>query len=126
MAWVTLGVIHELHCLGRLRMTIFSDYYYPNFTEADKKANRMHSAHCIDYLRQAAMCHSDISVTTYYWRDDDIFPVADFSSPKACANWDAVADWQKERLWDPLQPGYLQHPKFGTFPGTVSFVGQLG
>lgn len=113
-SWATLGVIHELHCLGRLRMSIYMDHYYPDFTEEDKRLNQAHSEHCIDYLRQAAMCHGDTSLTTYYWSDDEIYPVADFNSPKACINWDVLADWQRERLWDPMKPGYLKHPKLGT------------
>ncbi|KAI1815497.1 hypothetical protein GGS20DRAFT_333095 [Poronia punctata] len=124
-SWATLGVIHELHCLGRLRMSIYMDHYYPDFTEEDKKLNQAHSEHCIDYLRQAAMCHGDVSLTTYHWQDDQIFPVADFNSSKACVNWDVLADWQRERLWDPMEPGYLKHPKLGApFPdGNGTLIG---
>jgi hypothetical protein len=113
MGWATLGVNHELHCLGRLRMSIFADHFYPDFTEEDKRNNRLHSLHCLDYLRQASQCHGDISLTTYYWRDGEQFPVADFESPKACVDWERIVKWQEERLWEPMSPGVLVHPTLG-------------
>ncbi|KAI1203628.1 hypothetical protein F5X97DRAFT_340768 [Nemania serpens] len=125
MSWASLGVIHELHCLSRLRMSIWTDHYYADFSDEERELNRAHSDHCLDYLRQAAMCHGDVSLTTYRWTDDSPLPVADFASPKVCVNWDALADWQRERLWDPLVPGLLKHPKFGAaFPdGNGSRIG---
>lgn len=131
MSWASLGVIHELHCLSRLRMSIWTDHYYADFSDEERELNRAHSDHCLDYLRQAAMCHGDVSLTTYRWTDDSPLPVADFASPKVCVNWDALADWQRERLWDPLVPGLLKHPKFGTydiehaFPGAVTVTRPL-
>ncbi|KAH8890341.1 hypothetical protein GQ53DRAFT_824490 [Thozetella sp. PMI_491] len=117
MVWATLGVNHELHCLDRLRQAIHPDFYFPDWTPEERKRNQMHSRHCIDYLRQAAMCHGDLSLTTYYWAEDSAIPIADFDTPHACVNWDAIQKWEEERVFRPLTPGLLMHPKFGAaFP----------
>jgi len=113
MVWATLGVNHELHCLKRIRQALYPKYYFPEYTEEELELNLLHSAHCIDYLRQAAMCHGDVSITTYYWKPDDRLPVADFDAPHACVNWDALASWQNERLVDIMRPGWLKHPTLG-------------
>lgn len=112
-AWVTLGVNHELHCLRRLRHSLYHEYYFPNMTEQDAALDRMHSAHCIDYLRQTAMCRGDVSLTTYYWVNSGRLPVADFDAPRVCVNWERLAAWQRERVFDPMKPGWLQHPSLG-------------
>lgn len=48
-----------------------------------------------------------------YWGDASAIPVADFDSPHACVNWEALVSWQQERRFDPKKPGYLRHPTLG-------------
>ncbi|PGH14927.1 hypothetical protein AJ79_02790 [Helicocarpus griseus UAMH5409] len=47
----TLNVYHELHCLKRIHK--------------DMEMNRLHNEHCIDFLRQSAMCHGDVGLITF-------------------------------------------------------------
>lgn len=70
-------------------------------------------AHCIEILRQAAQCHGDTSIVTMYWGEASPIPVADFDSPHACVDWQAIMNWQQERRFDPKKPGYLRHPTLG-------------
>ncbi|KAI1337282.1 hypothetical protein F5Y15DRAFT_418047 [Xylariaceae sp. FL0016] len=111
--WGTLGVNHEIHCIKRLREALYEEYYFPNLTSQEREMNLLHSAHCIEILRQAAQCRGDTSIVTMYWGDADATPVADFDSPHACVDWEALVDWQKERRFDPKKPGLLRHPLFG-------------
>ncbi|KAI8626640.1 hypothetical protein F5Y19DRAFT_445614 [Xylariaceae sp. FL1651] len=117
LAWVTLGVNHELHCINRLREIIYSDHYHADWTDAERVRNRQHADHCLDYLRQTSMCHADVSVTTYWWGEGSPLPVADFETPHACADWDAISEFQRSRLFKPMEPGVLKHPLYGpAFP----------
>ncbi|KAI0432183.1 hypothetical protein F5Y09DRAFT_354186 [Xylaria sp. FL1042] len=111
--WGILGVIHELHCLKRIRQYMYKDYYFPNLTAEQERLNLLHNDHCIEILRQATMCRGDVSIITMFWQDDNPIPVTDFSVPHACVNWDALYVWAKERSFDPMKPGYLQHPTLG-------------
>ncbi|KAI0396794.1 hypothetical protein F5Y17DRAFT_417825 [Xylariaceae sp. FL0594] len=111
--WGTLSVNHEVHCLKRLREALYEDHYFPGLTPEEKKMNLMHSAHCVEVLRQAAQCRGDTSIVTMYWGNASPIPVADFDTPHACVDWQAIVDWQLERRFDPKKPGYLRHPTLG-------------
>jgi hypothetical protein len=71
------------------------------------------------------MCRGDVSIITTYWQDDQPLPVTDFSVPHACVNWDLIYGWAKDHSFDPLTPGYIQHPKLGNqpIPPAVPFSG---
>jgi hypothetical protein len=71
--------------------------------------------HCIEILRQAAICRGDVSIITMFWKDDVQLPIADFSLPHSCVNWNAIQEWSKQRSFDPMRPGYMKHPKLGKF-----------
>ncbi|KND91180.1 hypothetical protein TOPH_04039 [Tolypocladium ophioglossoides CBS 100239] len=110
--WGMLGATHELHCLKRLRQYMYKDHYFPNLTPQEEMLNLLHSGHCIEILRQAAMCRGDVSITMY-WRDDVEMPIADFTLPHSCVNWNAIQDWSEKRSFDPMKPGYMRHPELG-------------
>ncbi|KAI0893054.1 hypothetical protein F4806DRAFT_220695 [Annulohypoxylon nitens] len=115
--WVELSVVHELHCIKRLRQYWFSDYYFPNITEEDRRLNWLHNDHCLEILRQSVMCHADVSMITMTWEPTSVFPAADFQNVHECTNWDILYEWQKERSVDLMQPGLLVHPYLGVpFP----------
>ncbi|KAF3004009.1 hypothetical protein E8E14_008793 [Neopestalotiopsis sp. 37M] len=113
MYWGTLSVNHEIHCLKRLREALYGEHYFPDLTAEEKQMNLVHSTHCVEILRQAAQCRGDTSIVTMYWGDASAIPVADFDSPHACVNWEALVSWQQERRFDPKKPGYLRHPTLG-------------
>ncbi|KAK5988289.1 hypothetical protein PT974_12433 [Cladobotryum mycophilum] len=61
-----LGVYHQMHCLNRIRKTFYPERYYPNETQHEVMH---HTHHCFDVLRQALLCHGDISVV-YWWNQN--------------------------------------------------------
>ncbi|KAL4811628.1 hypothetical protein BDW67DRAFT_189505 [Aspergillus spinulosporus] len=61
-----LGVYHQMHCLSRIRKSFYPDRYYPN---ASQHEILHHTHHCFDVLRQAILCHGDISLV-YWWNQN--------------------------------------------------------
>ncbi|BCS27851.1 oxidase ustYa family protein [Aspergillus puulaauensis] len=61
-----LGVYHQMHCLSRLRKSFYPDRYYPNATQHEILH---HTSHCFDVLRQAILCHGDVSLV-YWWNQN--------------------------------------------------------
>ncbi|KAA8644989.1 uncharacterized protein ATNIH1004_009200 [Aspergillus tanneri] len=60
-----LGVYHQLHCLNRIRKTFYKEKFY---ADEDPHMIEVHKNHCFDVIRQALMCHGDISLV-YWWND---------------------------------------------------------
>ncbi|PYH44305.1 oxidase ustYa family protein [Aspergillus saccharolyticus JOP 1030-1] len=115
--WVELSVVHELHCIKRLRQYIHSDYYFANISAEDRRLNDLHTDHCLEILRQSVMCHADISMITMTWEPTSKYPAADFQNVHECKNWDVLYEWQKQRSVDMMKPGFLVHPYLGVpFP----------
>ena len=69
--------------------------------------------HCLDFLRQSAMCHGDIGLITFEWSPTNRIPVANATTHQ-CVNWDKLDQWTKDRTVDMLKPGWLVHPTLGT------------
>ncbi len=69
--------------------------------------------HCIDFLRQSAMCHGDVGLITFEWTPNNLIPVANGTNHQ-CINWEKLDKWTKDRTVDMLQPGWLIHPTLGT------------
>jgi len=109
----TLNVWHELHCVKRLYQYTFVDHYFPNMTKAEWNYNLHHNLHCLDILRQGVQCRVDVSPLTFRWGEAQVIPIANFSSPHSCANWDTFMDWSKDNAFDPYEPGLIVHPKYG-------------
>ncbi|OAL31800.1 hypothetical protein AYO22_00670 [Fonsecaea multimorphosa] len=82
----TLEVFHQLHCLNVLRKWTYWDYYVdtdPFFqTRADHRREHADgiSDHCIDVLRQALMCKSDLGLILFHWVKDIQIPSPDFNT----------------------------------------------
>ncbi|TIC91776.1 Oxidase ustYa [Colletotrichum higginsianum] len=108
----TLNVYHELHCLKRIHHFMYSDHYFPGLSTHQKELNRLHNEHCIDFLRQSAMCHADIGLITYSWHADQRMPIANATSHQ-CVRWDRLAAWTHERAVDMMKPDWLMHPTMG-------------
>lgn len=114
---IMLGVFHQLHCVVRsfpssilsltkdprlirhniaqnlLRKALYQDR--PWSADADDPMSLMHLEHCIDALRQAAMCSVDITPHPWVWEDGQNREVA--SVMHTCRNFDAVRDWARSR-----------------------------
>ncbi|KAK0631024.1 hypothetical protein B0T17DRAFT_491257, partial [Bombardia bombarda] len=110
----SLGVYHELHCIKRIRKLIYKDYYYPNISD-DELGHRIgHLDHCLEQIRQSAICHSDVSVIPFSWIEDNkthaVAPTMQFGSLHRCANWDRLDGWAKARRVDLFDQSLLVRP----------------
>ncbi|OTA99908.1 hypothetical protein M426DRAFT_66929, partial [Hypoxylon sp. CI-4A] len=85
-----LGVYHELHCIKRLRKWIYRDYFYPNMTEIEYEERSSHAEHCLEQIRQSAVCRGDITVTPFHCE----------GILHQCVKWDGIAQWAKSRRVD--------------------------
>jgi len=92
-----VDVFHQLHCLERLRGFLTgSKFLYqlnPNMTE--EEPYMQHTFHCLDYLRQAVLCQSDMTLVSTN-RDLEF----DKSPPRQCRDFEAVRGWVMRRRYD--------------------------
>ncbi|KAM0797310.1 hypothetical protein BDR22DRAFT_461182 [Usnea florida] len=113
----TLNVYHELHCLKRLHQYMYQETYWADLDDAQREMNRLHNEHCLDFLRQSAICHGDVGLITFGWIPTNRIPVANATTHQ-CVNWNKLDQWTKDRSVDMLKPGWLQHPTLGlAYPG---------
>ncbi|KAI1208031.1 uncharacterized protein F4807DRAFT_468908 [Annulohypoxylon truncatum] len=100
----SLGVYHELHCIKRVRKMIYWNYYYPNMTTDEWHHQMGHIEHCLEQIRQSAICHGDVNVIPFSWLQDDEhqipLPTMQFGSLHQCIKWDKLDAWAKERRLD--------------------------
>ncbi|KAF2236011.1 hypothetical protein EV356DRAFT_543004 [Viridothelium virens] len=107
-----LNVHHHLHCLKSVRQYAHQEYY--NITNADKEE---HLDHCLDDIRQALMCHADISVFTYDWIPSYRKPLPNFKVAHECVDWELLGNWTRERSFSLYDQKSLIHPDLGvSFP----------
>ena len=67
--------------------------------------------HCIEYLRQAAMCHSDTSLTAFEWDLTKTKPMLSARrSPHMCADWDTVVAFVNDRVVSKGELARLENP----------------
>ncbi|KAK5740925.1 hypothetical protein LTR17_004279 [Elasticomyces elasticus] len=88
-----LDVLHTLHCLNQLRMSI-----YPATYPQDPVDGPMHKAHCVDHLRQLAMCHSDLTPVPTQWFPGLGRNYINSSREHTCRDFGLVRDWSTERF----------------------------
>jgi hypothetical protein len=86
----TLEVFHYLHCIERVRQSSLAYYMKddPNFVR-----RRTHPNHCIETLRQAIMCQSDVTMVTYDWVEGLDDPYPNFNIPHQCRDFEKILDW---------------------------------
>lgn len=109
---IQLDVFHQLHCLNAIRQILYGTnvWYNPDDRqdqihvgkfprEFPKPSNtNIFSDHCIDYLRQVIMCHSDVTPITHSERPKPYNPVLspwrpNFAVPHTCRNFWKIHDW---------------------------------
>ncbi|KAF2176083.1 hypothetical protein K469DRAFT_755879 [Zopfia rhizophila CBS 207.26] len=80
------------------------DYYEQHLQSAMKHAHRMkmrmHVDHCIDQLRQAILCHGDLTPVTLrpvLMNDPSADLVGETERVHTCRNWKAIREWLTER-----------------------------
>ena len=92
-------------------MTNFSNFVIPHrftFTWCALTVTIRHPEHCIELLRQAAICKGDTSVTSFKWlRNNTSEPTTKEGVLHRCVNWDQLSGWARERRVDLFNPGLL-------------------
>ena len=67
--------------------------------------------HCIEYLRQAAICHGDTSLTVFEWIPNKSRPVlSPKHQPHICVDWDHLATSMKPRAISSGEFARLENP----------------
>ena len=88
-----LDVLHTLHCLNHLRMSLYPDIY-----PQDPIDGPTHKAHCVDHLRQLVMCNADLTpVPTQYFEGLERNYI-NSSREHTCRDFSKVRTWATERL----------------------------
>jgi len=109
-------MVHGLHCLNTIRQSQDPEYYEKNLQAPMKHSHRMkmrmHIDHCLDHLRQAILCHGDLTPVTLRPVDIDD-PTADLvgetERSHTCRNGMEIRKWLTERG---AKNGFLP-PKYG-------------
>lgn len=61
--------------------------------------------HCIDYLRQAIMCHGDVTPITFEYLPEIKGLIAHHSTEHQCRNFESIYNWAAARQVDGFQVG---------------------
>ncbi|KAI5923504.1 hypothetical protein F4810DRAFT_669131 [Camillea tinctor] len=81
-----VAAYHQLHCLAIIRSVV---YHLKEGVPLSVPFG--HATHCLDSLRQSAMCHADdtllYTVDTHSYGD---------GQARTCKDWGALARWTKE------------------------------
>lgn len=103
-------LFHQLHCLNYLRKkTILYHDQYSAMPEDVPQEH--HIPHCIDALRLALQCQSEMTLITQNWVDGWLEPWADWRTQHQCRNFASIQAWAAEN--QPHVPGSFVHPKLG-------------
>ncbi|KAG7093343.1 hypothetical protein E1B28_007023 [Marasmius oreades] len=85
---VALDVFHQLHCLNIIRKAFHPDYY--------PKEEQWHVDHCIEHIRQAIVCSSDVSLIIWQWFPEKNKTLGRSGTPHTCRNFDKIYEWAKD------------------------------
>ncbi|KAL2196652.1 hypothetical protein P885DRAFT_77774 [Corynascus similis CBS 632.67] len=87
-----LSVMHDLHCVNMIRMSLYPDYY-PKMRHYTTKN---HIEHCLDVLRLSLICTGDMTLIPT--KDSDSRPFeAVFETVHACRDFSAIRQWSLNR-----------------------------
>ncbi|KAK1994130.1 hypothetical protein LX36DRAFT_584942, partial [Colletotrichum falcatum] len=87
-----LQVYHYLHCINALRRAVYHNVY-----GAPSKEHFAHIDHCVDMLRQAAQCQSDLTPMLYYNPPGEPDRMLIKSHDHTCRHFDAMHEWAVAR-----------------------------
>lgn len=86
-----LEVFHSLHCLNRIRQAFYPEVYQGLFDNPDDPPRQHHIDHCINHLRQAIQCHSDL--TPMQWLLDGDKVILNTNTRHTCRDFERVREW---------------------------------
>ncbi|KAE9379519.1 hypothetical protein N431DRAFT_460772 [Stipitochalara longipes BDJ] len=96
-----VDLFHSLHCLNEIRKFLYPEYYAEKDpTEAEKRVERVHQEHCLDYIRQSLQCGGDLTPMNWVWIEQTQKVFFKPGTPHTCRKFDAVWQWVEERKVD--------------------------
>ncbi|KAI1190177.1 hypothetical protein F5B17DRAFT_427823 [Nemania serpens] len=106
-----LGVYHELHCLKKIKHWIYRSHYSGNRSDTNLSEEAAHTEHCLEWLRVAALCRGDTTLTTFQWSGERKGVLeTKYPIPRRCVNHQSLLAWSEERAVDITEPGLLVPP----------------
>ncbi|PMD61028.1 uncharacterized protein K444DRAFT_720792, partial [Hyaloscypha bicolor E] len=99
----SLEMFHQLHCLNQLRLVYFDET--KDMSTDDKIKVGLHIDHCVDYLRQAIMCHGDIEMITFDWDENKEYYPPNYNVVHRCRKFEPIERWALDRQVQDLIPG---------------------
>ncbi len=81
-----------------IRIALAKDYYEQildpiDFDPVDGSYGRDHLSHCLDAVREAVMCASDISVITWKWNTKAQKSLGHGDIVHSCRSFEDIRDW---------------------------------
>ncbi|KAI1263898.1 hypothetical protein F5Y18DRAFT_428781 [Xylariaceae sp. FL1019] len=105
---VTVEVFHSLHCLDELRKMIWPLYYgtVEERYNVSHEMAAMHQDHCVEALREALMCGSDITPHSWQYVTGTNHVTAAGVGKHSCRDFNAIKQWAVENSmkvdWAPV------------------------
>jgi hypothetical protein len=102
---IGLDVFHQLHCLDNVRKGLWPDRYKPEDYMGGQGMSLLsdiHLDHCVDQIRQALMCASDLSTNWLFWDERTQINTAAGSTYHSCRNFDNVVEWARTHRAEPF------------------------
>ncbi|KAH8695866.1 hypothetical protein GQ44DRAFT_719161 [Phaeosphaeriaceae sp. PMI808] len=105
-----IEVFSQLNCLNYLRKQLYNSTY--QISPADETIPAQYRIpHCIEAIRLALQCQSDVTLITQRWADGWGAPMANWKRKHQCRNFDKILEYAQEN--QPIISGKLVHPKLG-------------
>ncbi|KAH8160582.1 hypothetical protein CIB48_g7683 [Xylaria polymorpha] len=102
-----IDVFHQIHCLNMLRQGLITNYNYywgKKYGLTPPIQFGMHLNHCLGTILENLMCHADVDIVTFNWRESQDEPFPDFEIRKQCRDFEAIVDWQRgKKLNDTIE-----------------------
>lgn len=105
--FMELGVFHNLHCLNEIRTVLDQrkhEYHNPKIGRNRRDGRhhtihtgRVHLDHCIDQIRQALMCHSDLTPVPMMPVEGMPDTFLGNGEAHTCRDFDAIWKWVEMR-----------------------------
>ncbi|KAI0480009.1 hypothetical protein F4859DRAFT_478102 [Xylaria cf. heliscus] len=95
-----IDVFHQIHCLNMLRqglVTNYNYYYGKKYGLSPPLQFGMHLNHCLGTVLENLMCHADVDIVTFNWRESQNDPFPDFAVRKQCRDFEAVVELQRKK-----------------------------
>jgi hypothetical protein len=105
-----MAFYHELHCLHKIKRWLYPQYYYSHAPDTEMQEEAEHLEHCIEWIRTAALCRADTTLTLFEWVDSRLetkYPI-----PHKCADAEGLLWWSREQGRDVNidEPGVIEWP----------------